>query len=177
MKKLVSSFAIVFGIAAAALAQSSANFSIEQGTLNNGGNPIPVLSSVNFQITLDAIGDGLAQTGLSSASYGMDSGFAPDYRPPGEVLNLRFTSKTAFGWNPEPSVGKYDTYRGTLGSFTGYGTCLHGGLAANADTDPAVPSAGTGYFYLVTAKNRIAEEGPKGYNSLGTLDPNPSPCP
>jgi hypothetical protein len=177
MKYHLSFWVINFAIGAAAFAQSSANYSIEQGTFNNGGNPSPVLSSTNFQVSLDAIGDGLAQTGLSSASYGMDAGFAPDYPPPGEVKNLRFTSKTAFGWNPEPSVGKYDTYRGTLGSFTGYGTCLHSGLATNSDTDPAVPSAGTGYFYMVTARNRIAEEGPKGFNSSGTLDLNPSPCP
>ena len=177
MKKLISFAFIGFGIAAAAFAQSSANYSIEQGTFNNGGNPSPILSSTNYRISLDAIGDGLAQTGLSSASYGMDAGFGPDYRPPGEVQNLRFTSKTAFGWNPEPSVGKYSTYRGSLGSFAGYGTCLHGGLISNADTDTSVPAVGSGYFYLVTARNRIAEEGPKGYNSSGTLDPNSSPCP
>jgi len=128
-------------------------------------------------MTLDAIGDGINATGLSSASYGMDAGFPPDYRPPGEVLNLRWTSKTQFGWNPEPSVGKYNTYRGDLGAFTGCGLCLHGSLSANSDTDAQVPGAGSGYFYLVTAENRISEEGIKGRDSGGTVEPNPTPCP
>jgi hypothetical protein len=158
-------------------AQTSANYQIEQGTFNNGGNPSPELTSTSYRVTLDAIGDGLAATGLTSGSYEMDPGFPPTYAPPGEVLNLRFTSKTAFGWNPEPSVGAYNTYRGNLGAFTGYGACLHPGLTATSDTDTQTPGAGAGYFYLVTAENRISEEGIKGYDGGGTPHPNPSPCP
>jgi hypothetical protein len=43
------------------------------------------------------------------------------------------------------------------------------------DPDPA--SIGQGYFYLVTAKNLIAEEGIKGRASSGSLRANPAPCP
>ena len=176
-KPLIMVWIVCLVLAAGAFAQSSTSYQIEQGTFNNGGNPAPALTSTHYQMTLDAVGDGINATGLASSSYGMDTGFAPDYRPPGEVLNLRFTSKTAFTWSPETSVGKYNTYRGALGSFTGYGSCLHGGLTTNTDTDTAVPPAGSGYFYLVTAKNRIAEEGPKGYTSGGAVEPNPAPCP
>jgi hypothetical protein len=176
MKNLFVSAVCLFA-AVQAPAQSSANYQIEQGTFNNGGNPVPELTSASYRVTLDAIGDGLAATNLTSGSYEMDPGFPPAYAPPGEVLNLRFTSKTQFGWNPEPSVGAYNTYRGDLGVFTGYGLCLHTGLTATSDTDAQTPAAGAGYFYLVTAENRINEEGIKGFNSGGTPDPNPAPCP
>jgi hypothetical protein len=159
------------------LAQTSTNYQIEQGTFNNGGNPAPELTSPDFRLTLDAIGDGLAATGLFSGSYGMDSGFPPAYVPPGEVLNLRFTSKTQFGWNPEASVGHYNTYRGALGSFTGYGSCLHSGMTVTSDEDTQIPGAGTGYFYLVTVENRLNEEGTTGNDSSGTPHSNPNPCP
>ena len=62
-------------------AQTSANYQIEQGTFNNGGNPSPELVSAGYRMTLDAIGDGLAATGLSSGSYEMDPGFPPAYAP------------------------------------------------------------------------------------------------
>ena len=81
MKSVLFSVLVV-ACMAAVLAQSSANYSIEQGTLNNGGNPSPALSSPNFQVAVDSIGDGLALTGMASPSYGMDAGFPPDYRPP-----------------------------------------------------------------------------------------------
>jgi hypothetical protein len=158
-------------------AQTSTNYKIEEFTFNNGGNPSPVLSSASYSLTLDAVGDALAASGLASSSYGMSSGFSLDYPPPGEVLNLRFSSKTQFGWNLEPSGGKYNTYRGTLGSFTGFGSCLHGGLATTTDTDTQTPAAGSGYFYLVTAENRLNEEGIKGRTSGGAVEPNPAPCP
>jgi hypothetical protein len=60
----------------------------------------PALTSTNFTITLSSIGDGLAATGVSSASYQMDGGFVPPYPPPGEVLDLQFASKTTFAWDP-----------------------------------------------------------------------------
>jgi len=164
-------------VAAQAPAQSSADYQIEQGTFNNGGNPVPELTSASYRMTLDSIGEGISASGLSSASHEMDPGFPPTYGPPGEVLNLRFTSKTQFGWNPEPSVGAYNTYRGNLGSFTEYGACLHYGMTVTTDEDPQTPAAGAGYFYLVTAENRINEEGIKGRDSGGVIEPNPAPCP
>jgi len=169
--------AVCLFVAALAPAQSSDNYKIEQGTFNNGGNPVPELTSSSYRMTLDSIGDGISAVGLSSGSYEMDPGFPPTYAPPGEVLNLRFTSKTQFGWNPESSVGAYNTYRGDLGSFSGYGACWHAGLTVRSDEDTQTPGAGAGYFYIVTAENRINEEGVKGYNSGGIPDPNPVLCP
>jgi hypothetical protein len=39
------------------------------------------------------------------------------------------------------------------------------------------PSSGATFFYLATAKNRLGEEGTKGYRSSSVERPNPTPCP
>jgi hypothetical protein len=44
-------------------------------------------------------------------------------------------------------------------------------------SDTSTPSVGQGRFYLVSARNRLREEGPKGYSSNGIEQANPSPCP
>lgn len=163
---------LALGCAASPQAQSSASYQIDQGTFNNGGNPSPVLSSASFQMTLDAIGDGLSATDLASASYGMDAGFPPDYRPPGEVLNLRFPGKTTLTWKPETSVGSYNLYRGALSALPGnYGTKVQSGLVSPTATDSQNPDPGQCLIYLVTASNRLNEEGTKGADSDG--DPRP----
>jgi hypothetical protein len=41
----------------------------------------------------------------------------------------------------------------------------------------AVPDPGQGFFYLVTARNRLAEEGTKGSTSAGVPRSNAFPCP
>jgi hypothetical protein len=73
-------------------AQESTNFKQKEHVFNEGGNPDggAILTSTNFKITIDAIGEGLLGTLLSSTSFKMDSGFIPPYPPPGEVLNLLF---------------------------------------------------------------------------------------
>ena len=91
---------------------------------------------------------------------------------------MRFTSASAFGWNPEPSVGAYNVYRGLVSGLpSSYGACFASGLTAVSATDAATPAAGQCYFYLVTAENRLAEEGTLGKKSDGTPRPNASPCP
>jgi hypothetical protein len=50
-------------------------------------------------------------------------------------------------------------------------------ILTETTTDPDVPSVTTGYFYLVTADNRLDEEGTKGFRSNGTERGNPAPCP
>lgn len=153
-------------------AQSSANYQIEQGTFNNGGNPSPELSSASYKMTLDAIGDSLSATGLTSSSYGMDAGFPPDYRPPGEVLNLRFPGKTTLTWTPETSVGSYNLYRGDLAALpVTYGAKVQSGLTAATASDTQSPDPGECLIYLVTASNRLNEEGTKGTTSSGTPRP------
>ena len=159
-------------------AQSSTNYQNKEHVVNAGGNPAPALTSTNFSITLSSIGDGLSGPAMSSSSYQMDGGFVPPYPPPGEVLNLRFTSATAFGWDPEVSVGTYDVYKGLVSGLpSGYGTCLASGLTLTQATDATTPSSGQCFFYLATAKNRLAEEGTMGKKSDGTPRPNGSPCP
>jgi hypothetical protein len=160
------------------MAQSSASYKIESGVFNAGGNPSPVLMSTNFKVTLDAIGDSVAATGMSSASYNSGAGFVPDYPPPREVQGDKFTNKTTLTWLPDPSVGSYDVYEGTVPSFTPtFGSCLASGLTTEQCTISDVPSSGQCFYYLITAKNTLAEEGTKGYQTSGTERGNPSPCP
>jgi hypothetical protein len=59
----------------------------------------------------------------------------------------------------------------------GYGACLQSGLAGESATDAAPPSAGQGYFYLVTARNTLGEIGTKGYAKSGVERANLAPCP
>lgn len=163
---------ILLPFSACLIAQQSTNYTIEQGTFNSGGNPSPILTSTNNQITLDAVGDGINAVGLSGPSYGMDAGFPPDYRPPGEVLNLRFSNATTLTWNPEASVGSYNLYRGDRANLPGnYGAKVQSGLTSATTTDAIHPSSGQCLIYLVTASNRLNEEGTKGYTSSGTPRP------
>ncbi len=125
-------------------------------------------ASASFQITLDAIGDAAVAKGLTSTSFQLDGGFVTGYPPPGEVLGLQFTHPTTLEWNPEGSVGTYSLYRDLLSSLSalGYGMCLEPFLLAETTTDTDVPTTpGTGFFYLVTAENKLAEAGTKGFHS------------
>ncbi len=163
-----------------ALAQESPSYKLKEHVLDAGGNPDGgvVLASASFHVKLDAIGEGVSGPGLGGPSYHMDGGFVPAYPPPGEVRNLRFSSKTTLLWNPEKSVGDYDIYRDLLSTLPGnFGACLEHDIASETGVDAGTPTAGTGYFYLVTAENRLDEEGTKGFRSNGTERPNPAPCP
>jgi hypothetical protein len=170
--------AAVLALPLAAFAQTSPNYQNQEHVFNSGGNPTPALISTNFSITLSSIGESLSATGMSSAGYRLEGGFVPPYPPPGEVLNLLFTNKTSFGWNPETSVGTYNVYRGVVSTLpANYGTCLASGLTLTQTTDATIPSAGQCFFYLITAENRLTEEGTMGKNSAGTPHPNVAPCP
>jgi hypothetical protein len=176
------SVAILAALAGAspALAQTSASYKLTESTLNNGGNPSQgsVLSSASFHVKLDAIGDAVAQASLSSASFHADAGFVGAHPPPGEVMGLAFTDKQTLTWNPERSAGSYNVYRDALSTLPGgFGFCFAPRLAATTATDAASPSIGTGYFYLVTARSRLDEEGTKGAASSGAQRANSSPCP
>ena len=157
------------------LAQSSASYRLSENVLNAGGPPA---QGASYRVSLHAIGDAVAGTGLSSASYRLDAGFVPLNPPPGEVLGLRWTGKTDLAWNPEKSTGTYNAYKDTLTTFPGnYGACFATDVASEGTTDAASPASGTGWFYLVTAENRLGEEGTKGNRSSGVERPNPAPCP
>ena len=109
----------------------------------------------------------------------MDAGLVPAYPPPREVTGLVFLDDDTLHWDPEPSVGVYNLYRDTLPALPegGYGSCDQQGLTTTGATDVAPPpGVGDGYFYLVTAENRLAEEGTKGFDT-GAVERQGNACP
>jgi hypothetical protein len=172
---------LVLTMSRVAMAQTSANYKLTEFTFNDGGDPGngAFAGSASYKIRLDAIGDAVTATALSSASQHMDAGFVGDYPPPQEVRNDRFTDKTTLAWDPEKSIGTYDVYRALLSTLSGlgYGTCLQNGLTTESAMDVTSPSAGQGYFYLTTARNRLGEIGTKGFATSGIERANAAPCP
>jgi len=166
---------------AQALAQSSASYEIESSAFNAGGNPRQgtVLTSAGYRITLDAIGDGVVGVGLASASFQLAGSFTAAYRPPGEVTGVRFKVKDTIRWSPEASAGTYGLYRNAFSSLASgdTGQCLEADIVLPLAAVADVPLPDAGYFFLITARNRIEEEGTKGYRSGGAERPNFAPCP
>ena len=154
-------------------AQQSSSYKLAEHTLNAGGHPEggAVLTSASYRISLDSIGEGLAGVGMNSPSYSMDGSFGACYPPPGEVHGLRFTDAQTMVWNPEKSVGLYNLYRDDLGEVSAGGNCLQQDLAGETATDTDPVEVGEGFFYLVTAKNRLGEEGSKGFGRTGNVCP------
>jgi hypothetical protein len=179
MKNIIALSVIV--IALPVLAQESPSFKLAEHVFNAGGHPEAgmVMTSASFKVSLDSIGDGVAGTGLSGASFHMDAGFAPAYPPPGEVLALRFYDAENLQWDPERSAGVYNLYRNLMSHLSGlgYGDCHQNDIVGPTFADGDLPPGGDGYFYLVTAENRIGEEGTKGFDSDNVERANPSPCP
>jgi hypothetical protein len=176
--------------ASSAVAQSSADFRIEAQAFNAGGHPAAgtTLASAGFELSLDALGDGATALSLASASFRMGGGLPVSFPPPGEVAPacigtpascLAFTSQTVLTWPPERSTGVYNLYRGLLSSLSGlgFGACEQLDVPNETATDADPLSAGAGFFYLVTAENRLAEEGTKGFRSNGIERANAAPCP
>ena len=48
-----------------------------------------------------------------------------------------------------------------------YGNCEQQEITGETTTDTDTPPGGDGYFYLVTAENRVDEEGTKGTDGEG----------
>jgi hypothetical protein len=163
------------------LAQTSTSFKAEENVFNAGGHPSggAVMASTGFRITLDAIGESVGGSGLSSASFRMDGGFGAAYRPPGEIQGLGFTDHETLTWNPEKSAGVYNLYRDLISNLSGlgYGSCEQNDLPGATTTDVSTPAENNGYFYLVTAENRIGEEGTKGSDSSDSVRQNLPACP
>jgi hypothetical protein len=174
-------FLLLVGAVAPAAAQESASYQLREQVLNAGGHPAAGqgVASSSFVIRLDSIGEGLIATGLASESFRLDAGFAGAFPPAGEVQGLRFTSRSVFTWTSEPSAGTYNVYRGFIREFTqsGFGSCFNHDLTTNSEMDANQPTAGKGWFYLVTASNRLDEEGTKGKRSDGSVRSNTAPCP
>lgn len=161
-----------------AAAQSSTSYKIGEASFNNAGDPVNgvTLASAHFRIKLDSVGDSTVLTGLSSTSFRTDGGFVSHYRPAGEVAAVRFTNPTTLQWNAEPSAQWYEVYRDTTLPGT-FGTCFANDLTTTSLTDSSTPSIGSRFFYLVTARNRLREEGTKGFRSTGLERTNTLPCP
>jgi hypothetical protein len=162
-------------------AQQSSSYRLDEHTFNAGGHPHQgtVLSSATFRITLDAVGDAVAGRHLASASFRLDGSFGSCFAPVGEVHGLGFEDHENLVWGADPSAGHYNLYRDFLANLSrlGYGICEQPGLPAPTAHDPFAPVPGDGFFYLVTAANRLHEEGTKGEDSEGVPRPNPEPCP
>ncbi len=166
-------------VASPALAQTSAGFDVSEHAFNAGGHPSAgvTLSSASYRITLDAIGDTVAGRQPASDSYRVETGFIAAYPPPGEVQGLDWIDPSTLVWNPERSVGNYNLYRDSVGNLpgAGYGICAQQQIPGETTQDTAPVAANSGRFYLVTAENRLAEEGTKGASGgverLGTICP------
>ena len=163
---------LVLVLAGTALAQQSASFKLEEHVLNSGGNPDAagsILTSANFRISLDSLGEGIVARGLSSASFQLGSGFAEAYAPADEVTGLLFADKNNLEWDPEKSGGNYNLYRDLASNLSGlgFGNCEQQDLTDETAMDGDTPAVNDAYFYLVTAKNRLDEEGTKGFRSNG----------
>jgi hypothetical protein len=170
MRRAIVLLGLILG--GSVLAQESPNYKLQEHVFNAGGHPQGgvTLTSASFRISLDALGEGIASAPLTSSSFILDGGFCTGYPPAGEVDGLAFQDAISLGWNPESSVGTYNLYRDLLGNLPGlaYGICEQEGLDSETVSDTETPPVGEGYFYLVTAENRLAEEGPKGSDSSGT---------
>ncbi|HXV62500.1 MAG TPA: hypothetical protein VEK15_17505 [Vicinamibacteria bacterium] len=175
-----------FLLSGLALAASSPSFVLDEHAFNSGGlpdgGPIPS-SGVGFRVTLVSIGGGLAHLDLASASFALDSSFSTAYPPPSDVLGVEFTSGTDLAWDPQRSM-VYNVYRDLISNLIGlgFGSCLAPAeRALPIAADSSVPAVGDGYFYLVTAENRLDEEGTKGFQAMGGIPgaerANAAPCP
>jgi hypothetical protein len=174
---------VLFGLvvlATTVLAQESTNFKLREHSLNAGGQPHDgaVLSSTSFQITLAAVGETVAAVTISGPSFAATEGFVGSVPPPGEVTNLRFNDPSTLAWDPEGSVGDYSLYRGEVTNpyDPGFGSCLVPGITGPTASDITLPAIDTAFFYLVTARNRLGEEGTKGSTSGNEPRGNLAPC-
>jgi len=146
-------------------------FKIDSSVFNAGGHPddATILTSSNFQMSLDALGDAAGAVALGSASWRMEAGLTPGYGPPGEVMNLRFDDATTLRWDAEPTAGLYNLYDAD--------TCVPPALTQTMTTIAADPAPGEMFLFLVTAENGLGEEGTRGYKSDHSERLNPTPCP
>jgi hypothetical protein len=99
---------------------------------------------------------------------------------PGEVMNLRWTTKTAIAWDAVTDASQYHAYRDALAnrSYAIFGTCADGviPISGTTATETAIPSAGQGYYYVFTAEDGSGNEGTMGY-ATGAERSDFSPCP
>ena len=176
-RRALLAYALIASAGSAAHAGSrSASFNLSDATLDGGARPA---ASSSFKITNPSIGSGLESAVYASASFHMDSGFAASYLPPAEIAGLRWSNLTTLEWNADRSIGSYALYRNRLNTLAAAngGDCLVSGLSSETSLDSELPGAGNGYFYLVTARNRLGEERTRGYGSDGLERLGGAACP
>jgi hypothetical protein len=176
--------AILLAVAAPAtpLAQESAGYRLEEHVLNSGGRPLQgqVATSASYRLTLDSLGQALGGPGTAEgAGFRVTVGLPAAFRPAGEVEDLRFTSAQTMTWTPDPAIGDYVLYRGpAAGSPPAlWGGCTQAGLIQPSTTDTDVPAVGTGFLYLVGARDRLRAPGPLGTTSAGATRTPSALCP
>ena len=164
-----------------ARAQQSASYRLAAFVVNEGGHPSQGihLASSSYRLKIDSVGEGLVGATQQSASFRSEAGFVSGYPPPGEVRQLVYPNRTTMVWRPEWSVGTYNVYRDPVSGLPapGLGACFARALPGATAGEPDDPPSDSGWFYLVTAENRLREEGTKGYRSDGIARGNPDPCP
>jgi hypothetical protein len=82
-------------------------------------------------------------------------------------------------WTTAATIsGPFALYRGSLGrrAFAYDHTCFAPTLATPAAIDPASPSPGSGFYYLVTVRDVCGESSP-GFDSSGSERPLFDVCP
>ena len=163
-----------------AMAQQSASFDVREQVLNSGGAPLNGVSpsSPGYRISMLAIGGSIVGLGSSSASFQMDAGFVSGYPAPGEVSNVRFMDEVTLLWDGEHSATSYNRYQGSVTRpfDPGYGACALPAISTNSLAFPDTPPPGDVLFILLTAENRLSEEGTKGTSSIGMQRVNLAPC-
>lgn len=175
-------YAIALLFSCAAQAQSSANHQLESQAWNLGGHPADgiAMSSANYEISLDSIGDTIEAVSMTSASNRIDSNLVAVYAPAGEVAAVcgaggpclhvdrgAPATQAVLSWPVEPNAITYDLYRDDILALPGlgFGSCQETGISDPTTDDTTEPTADHGYFYLATAVNRVGEHGTKGAGS------------
>jgi putative metal-binding protein/thrombospondin type 3 repeat protein len=100
--------------------------------------------------------------------------------PVGATLKARPGPPFSLIWGKIPQANVFNVYRGTIGGTFAYNhTCLESASPDRATDDPATPSVGTAFYYLISGINSC----PGGEGSLGepppfapASRPNTSPC-
>jgi len=126
-----------------------------------------VSRSLSQQIGADADGDG-----RSLCTGDCDDGNGAVWSTPGEAIGLAFLAgKTTLTWSPPQILGgtaaslRYDSVRSSdPATFTTAAVCVESNDGPNTTlVDAATPAAGSGFYYLVRARNAC----PGGLGTLG----------
>ena len=88
---------------------------------------------------------------------------------PPEVDDVGLDTSSIITWSPVAGADDYNIYRGLLSWLAAGDTakCHADEIIGVSFATTAIPPAGTGYFYLVTAESNLGGEGTPGTNSAG----------